>query len=379
MKVLIVGGTGLISTHITQQLLTRGDEVVHYNRGRRGEGFGGIRFDRPVRTIVGDRTRHTEFERQMAEAGRWDCVIDMLAFSPADAESAIRAFKGLTRHLIFCSTVDVYAHPRPAGALPYREDAPQFGRNRYASDKVACERILNQAHARGDFRLTIIRPAATYAEGADILDSLRGRKTYVDRLRKGKPIIVHGDGQSLWPSCHAIDVARAFVNAADNPVSFGRSYHVSGEEFLTWNQHHQTVARAIGAPEPKLVHIPTDVLAGLLPSATPADAAHWTLTNFQFNNIFDNAAARADLGFRYSVTWEQGARRLVDWLDAHDRVEDSDVDHFDDNLITAWEKLRAALEREWTATARHAAPKRRASGRTARRVIRRKPHAAGKS
>jgi nucleoside-diphosphate-sugar epimerase len=361
MNILIIGGTGLISTRITQQLLARGDRVTHYNRGQRGAGFGGILFAAPVETLIGDRTRYADFERQMAEAGRWDCVIDMVAYTPADAESAARAFKGRAGHYIFCSTVDVYAHPHPAGALPYREDAPQFGRNGYAADKVACERILNAAAARGDLTLTIIRPAATYAEGAGILDSLRGRKTYVDRLRKGKPIVVHGDGQSLWPSCHADDVARAFVNAAGNVAAYGRSFHTTGEEFLTWNQHHQTVARAIGAPEPELVHIPTDVLAGLLPSATLADAAHWTLTNFQFNNIFDNAAARSDLGFRYTVPWARGAKLLVDWLDANGRIEDSDLDRFDDNLIATWAKQRQALQREWTATAQRAPRKPRKS------------------
>jgi nucleoside-diphosphate-sugar epimerase len=350
-NILILGGTGLISTRITQQLLARGDDVMHYNRGQRGAGFGGVQFDRPVKTITGDRKDFGAFEQQMADAandGEWDCVMDMIGFAPAEAESDVRAFKGRTKHFIFCSTVDVYAHPQPDGALPYREDAPQFGRNQYAADKVKCEAILNQAHARCDLNVTIIRPAATYAEGAGILDSLRGRRTYVDRLRKGKPIIVHGDGQSLWTSCHAIDVARAFVNAAGNPASFGKSYHTTGEEFWTWNQHHQIVARAIGAPEPKLVHIPTDALAQLLPSASLGDAVHWTLTNFQYNNIYDNAAARTDLGFRYTISWAEGAKRLVDWLDAHGRIENSDDDHFDDNLIAAWDKALEAMKQGWT-------------------------------
>lgn len=351
MRILILGGTGLISTRITQQLLERGDDVTHYNRGRRNSGFGGIQFDRPVKTIIGDRKDVAVFERQMVEAEEWDCVMDMIGFTLDDAESDVRAFRGRAKHFIFCSTVDVYAHPQPDGALPYREDAPQFGRNQYAADKVKCEAILNGAHARGDLNVTIIRPAATYAEGAGILDSLRGRRTYVDRLRKGKPIIVHGDGQSLWASCHAIDVARAFVNAVANPVSFGKSYHTTGEEFWTWDQHHQIVARAIGAPEPTLVHIPTDTLAHLLPSNSLSDAAHWTLTNFQFNNIFDNSAARADLDFRYTIPWADGARRLVDWLDAHDRIENSDDDHFDDSLIAAWERACATMKREWTKTA----------------------------
>ena len=348
MKILIIGGTGLISTRITEQLLVRGDDVWHVNRGKRNTGFGGITFERDVPTITADRTDYAAFEKQMQNAGPWDCVMDMVGFLPADAESAIRAFAGRCNHYIFCSTVDVYAHPQPQGALPYREDTPQFGRNEYAANKVECERVLRVAHQRGEINVTIMRPAATYAEGAGILDSLRGRKTLIDRIRKGKPIVVHGDGQSLWCSCHAVDVARAFVNAAGNAKTFGKAYHTTGEEFLTWNQHLQIVAEAIGAPEPRFIHMPTDVLAKLLPSDTLADAAHWTLTNFQFNNIFDNSAAKNDLGFRYTVRWEAGARLLVDWLDANGMVANSDDDHFDDNLITAWEHLCDDLQHAWT-------------------------------
>lgn len=348
MSILIIGGTGLISTRITQQLLARGDDVRHVNRGRRGAGFGGIAFERDVPTITADRTDYAAFEKRMHGAGAWDCVIDMVGFTPADAESAIRAFQGRCEHFIFCSTVDVYAHPHPQGALPYREDAPQGARNPYAAGKVECERIFRRAHQRGDLNVTVIRPAYTYAEGAGILDSLRGRKTLIDRIRKGRPIVMHGDGQSLWCSCHAGDVARAFVNAVGNAKAFGKSYHVTGEECITWNQHLEFVAAAIGAPEPRFVHIPTDVLAKLLPSETLADAAHWTLTNFQFNNIFDNSAAKADLGFRYTVRWEEGARRLVRWLDANGMVANSDADHFDDNLIAAWEQLRDDLQHAWT-------------------------------
>jgi nucleoside-diphosphate-sugar epimerase len=344
MKILILGGTGLISTRITQQLRARGDDVWQYNRGKRGLGFGGLAIDAAVTTVVGDRKDVAGFEAQMKALPDFDCVMDMIGFTPEDAASDARAFAGRCGHFIFCSTVDVYAHPHPTGGLPYREDVPQFGRNQYAADKVQCEAILGAAHARGDLALTVIRPAATYAEGAGILDSLRGRPTYIDRLRKGKPIIVHGDGQSLWCSCHADDVARAFVNAAGNPLAFGKSYHATGEEYLTWNQHHQIVARAIGAPEPRFVHIPTDTLARMLPSGQLSDAAHWTLTNFQFNNIFDNAAAKRDLDFRYTVPWSEGARRLVAWLDAHGRVADSDADVFDDALIARWERLSAGLE-----------------------------------
>jgi nucleoside-diphosphate-sugar epimerase len=342
MNILLLGGTGLISTRITRQLLTRGDRVWHFNRGKRGSGFGGEALIGEVNTVVGDR-HDAGFAAQMKALPMFDCVMDMIGFTPEDAEMDARTFAGRCDHFIFCSTVDVYAHPHPSGELPYREDAPQAGLNQYAADKVACEAILRAAHAKGNLNLTIIRPAATYAEGAGILNSLRGRPTHVDRLRKGKPIIVHGDGQSLWCSCHADDVARAFVNAAGNPIAFGKSYHTTGEEFVTWNQHHQIVAMAIGAPPPVLVHIPTHVLARMLPSVTLADAAHWTLTNFQFNNIFDNTSAKRDLGFRYTVRWAEGAKRLVDWLDANGGIANSDEDPFDDAIIATWQRASEPL------------------------------------
>ena len=343
MQILILGGTGQISTQITSQLLARGDEVWHFNRGKRSLGFGGVTFSGNIHSLIGDRKQYAAFEAQMQAAPKFDCVIDMIGFTPEEAESAIRAFEGRTAHYIFCSTVDVYAHPHPHGTLPYRENAPQHGRNQYAADKVASEAILVAAHTQGKINLTIIRPSATYAEGAGILDSLRGRPTYIDRLRKGKPIIVHGDGQSLWCSCHASDVSAAFVNATGNPASFGKSYHTTGNEFFTWNQYHEIVAQAIGAPKPQFVHIPTDVLAHILPSDTLNDAAHWTKTNFQFNNIFDNRAARDDLGFRQTISWHDGAKRLVKWLDANNRIANSDEDPFDDQIIAQWNVLIGSL------------------------------------
>src|SRR4029079_17455520 len=109
---------------------------------------------------------------------------------------------------------------------------------------------------------------------------------YLDRLRRGKPIVVHGDGSSFWGSCHADDVARAFEGAAGNQATIGRSYHATGEEWLTWDQHHALVAEAIGAPPPTIVHIPTDALSRLAPVRTAV-----VEENFQFNNIFDNTAA----------------------------------------------------------------------------------------
>jgi nucleoside-diphosphate-sugar epimerase len=136
-------------------------------------------------------------------------------------------------------------------------------------------------------------------------------------------------------------VARAFVAAAGQPHTFGKSYHTPGEEWMTWDVYHQRVAEALGAPKPTLVHIPTDLLARLAPKRAGIIAE-----NFQFSNIFDAAAARADLGFQYTIPWVEGVRRMAAWLDAHGRIESSDADPFEDRLIDTWRRLGARLGEE---------------------------------
>ncbi len=328
MKILLIGGTGLISASITRFLLERGDEVTHYNRGQ----LDLYPAPSDVRQIHGDRTNHAAFERQMAEAGTFDCVIDIVGYAPEDAESAVRAFRGRVGQFIFCSTVDVYL--KPASRYPYTEDERYGGLNTYSSNKVKCEQILRAAYERGDFPLTIIRPAYTYGEGRGPLNPFGGGTAYVDRIRKGKPIVVHGDGSSLWTACHRDDVANAFVAAAGQERTIGKAYHTPGEEWMTWNTYHQRVAEALDAPAPTLVHIPTDRLVQVAPQR-----ANIIAENFQFNNIFDTTGARTDLGFRPAVSWAEGVRHMVAWLDAHGRVEDSDADPFEDRIIDTWWRL----------------------------------------
>ena len=330
MRILIIGGTGLISTAITRRLLERGDRVTLYNRGQRE-----VRFAGEVERIQGDRCDDRAFTAQMAQAGPFDAVIDMVCYAPGEAENVVRALRGRTGQYVFCSTVDVYR--KPAGRNPVQEGEPRGPRNHYGRGKARCEEILMAAHEGGDLAVTIIRPAHTYGEGGGIIHSLGWGTYFLDRVRRGRPVIVHGDGSSLWVSCHIDDVAQAFVAALGNPRAFGRAYHVTGEEWQTWDRYHRGVAEALGAPEPRLVHIPTDLLARVT-----ADAGACA-DNFCFNNIFDNSAARADLGFRYTVPWVEGVRRTVAWLDAHGRIEDSDRYPQYDRIVAAWERLSAGM------------------------------------
>jgi nucleoside-diphosphate-sugar epimerase len=327
MKVLIVGGTGLISTALTRQLLERGDEVTLYNRGQTE-----ARVPPGATTIRGDRTDAPAFEARLQAGPRYDCVIDMICFLPAEAESLVRAVRGKTDHLIVCSTVDVFE--RPARTYPIPDDHPLGGVSRYGQDKARCEAVLLAAHRRGDVPVSVLRPAQTYGEGRDFIHVFGRSPGTWKRLRQGRPVIVHGDGSGLWVACHIDDVARAFVGAAGNGAAFGRAYNVAGEEVMTWDQYTERAAEGLGAPPPRIVHVPTEVLARIVPRR-----ARIVVENFRFPNLFDTANARRDLGFRYTVPFVEGVRRTAAWLDERGLIAASDGDPWQDRVIEAWRRL----------------------------------------
>jgi nucleoside-diphosphate-sugar epimerase len=337
MRVLIVGGTGLISTGITRQLVEADHEVVLYNRGETD-----ARVPDAVESIRGDRTEFDRFERQMAEAGSFDAVIDMVCYTPEEAHSAVRAFDGVTDHYVFCSTIDVYR--RPVENMPVTEDAARYPpTSDYGEGKARAEDVFTSAHDEDGFPVTIIRPWHTYGEGGTILHSLGYDTRYVDRIRRGLPIVVHGDGTSVWAPCHRDDVARAFVNAVGDESTVGEAYHVTSEQNMTFNQYHRRVAEALDAPEPELVHIPTDVLTAVAPDRTDSLVKH-----FQYSTVFDNSKAKADLDYEYTIPWKEGVRRTVSWLDERDRIEDADEDPFYDRIVDAWREHNREVVAELT-------------------------------
>lgn len=331
MRVLIIGGTGLISTPITRLLAQQGAEVSVFNRANHPESL-----PPGVRQIVGDRTDHPAFERQMGELGHFDCVIDMVCYQPAEALSLLRAFGGRVGQLMVCSTVDVYQ--KPPSAYPIAENTPRRpSPSSYPQNKAKLEAVLWQAADRG-LPLTVLRPAHTYAQRGWLLSSLSPQPVYLERLRRGRPIVVHGDGSSLWCSCWAEDVAQAFVQAVGNPRALGRAYNLAGGEWMTWDQMHLAVAEALGVPLPELVPIPTNLLSVLAPKR-----AHLAAVNFRYNNLFDSGAAKADLGFVQTVGFAEGCRRTVAWLEAQGLLKQYQDDGLEDRVIAAWARGSQAM------------------------------------
>lgn len=322
MDVLIIGGTGLISTEITRQLVDAGHDVTCFTRGETDADVPGS-----VEFVHGDRDDHERFAAQVADLDV-DCVIDMVCFGPEQAERAVDAFAGDIEQYVFTSTIDVYS--RPLDTNPVTEDAPREPpTSEYGENKAAAEDVFTEAD--GDaFAVTIIRPWSTYGDQGPVLHTF-GDGTYVlDRIRKGKPIVVHGDGTSLWGPCHREDVSRAFVNAVGTERAYGETYHVTSEEVITWNQYYGIVADALDAPDPELVHIPTEQLLEVDP-----ERRHLLENHTYYSTVFDNAKARRDLDFEYTVSFSEGVSRAIEWLESNDEIEPWDSER-DDEIIAVW-------------------------------------------
>ena len=327
MRILVLGGTGKISTPLTRMLLDRGDDVTLVNRGQRPNPFGSR-----VRVVTADRADIPAFEATVRRAGTFDAVVDMIGFHPEEVEATARTFAGRCAQYVFCSTVDVYQRPSPT--YPYREGDARMALSPYGRNKIACEQVLERAHADGAFMVTLLRPAHTYDDTGFIHHALGRSTSLLNRMRRGKPVIVHGDGQSLWVAAHADDVAAGFVGAIGNARACGRTYNLAGEEWLTWDAYHRLVADVLGAPPPDLVHIPTDLLVRIAPRAGATCAA-----NFRYPNIHDVTAAQADLGYRYTIPVRRGFAAVVAHLDAHGGITDADTEPWYDAIIDAWRTM----------------------------------------
>ncbi len=330
MRVLIIGGTGLISTAIVDQLLERGDDVTIFNRG-----LSPVRFSHAARvsTLRGDRHDFAAFEAQMHAATahqRFDAVIDMVAFAPAEAESLLRAFTGRVAQIVVCSTVCVYGGPMTR--LPAADDEPHRPVTKYGHNKSAIERTLLAANGRDGLHTTVLRPSFTTGEGHTLGSAVMFDDTTLDRLRQGRPIVVHDDGRTPWAIAHVSDVARGFVGALLNEKAYGQAYHLTSDEHTTWDGVYQAMSAAAGSRSP-FVHIPTEWLADVAPHRSVG-----IKFIYQYGSIFDNGKAARDLGFRTTVPLVDTFRRQIAWMEANNKVVPAADDLFQDLLIEAFEK-----------------------------------------
>ena len=325
MKALFIGGTGIISSACSQLAVERGIDLTLFNRGQTTR--------RPIpdgaRLIRGD-IRDPEAARRALAGQTFDVVADFVAFTPEQVQLDVDLFRGRTGQYIFISSASAYQ--KPLAGLPITESTPLANPFwAYSRAKIACEDLLVKVYRDDGFPMTIVRPSHTYDRTMLPMD---GGYTVIDRMRKGKKVVIHGDGTSLWVLTHHQDLARAFVGLLGNPHAIGESFHITSDELLTWNQIYDLLARAAGTAL-RPVHVPSEGIAayqrawgdGLL-----GDKAH--------SVIFDNTKIkRAVPGWVATIPFAQGAREIMAWHDADParQAVDPATDTLLDQIIAAYQ------------------------------------------
>jgi nucleoside-diphosphate-sugar epimerase len=306
VKALFIGGTGFISTAVSRQAVAQGVELYLLNRGLRGApppGAHGLSAD------IND----PEAVRAALRGLRFDAVVNWIAYTPEDIERDLSLFKGRVGQYVFISSAAAYQKP-PAHYVITEETPLANPFWDYARGKIACEERLSRARAEEGFPATVVRPSHTYETNFPVAVGGGGTYTLADRMRKGLPVIVHGDGTSLWTLTHAEDFARGFLGLLGNAEAVGQSFHITSDEVLTWGQIYRTIADALGV-EANVLHVPSDFIARAVPRL--AGTLHG---DKKWSAVFDNGKIRKFVpGFRAAVPFSEGIRRTLAWFEADER------------------------------------------------------------
>lgn len=328
MRVCVVGGTGNISTSIVRLLLELGHEVVCFNRGRSGPVPEG------ASVIVGDRADKETFESRM-QAEKFDAAIDMICFNREQAESSLRAFRGVG-HFIHCSTVTTYGIR--FDYLPVTEDHPRRPITDYGRNKVAADDVYLEAYYRERFPVTIIKPSTTYGPKMGLLRQVAWDFSWLDRIRKSKPIVVCGDGNALHSFLHVDDAALGFVHVLGKEHTIGQTYNLVPRGFTPWADHHRTAMRVLGR-EVELVGVP---LADLLACNVPNVGICRDI--FAHNTIYSAEKLFRDVPeYQPRISLEAGMAHVIEAMERAGRIPNSDEIEWEDRLIAAQRKVRDAF------------------------------------
>lgn len=328
MKILFIGGTGFISTAVSRMAIERGMELYLLNRGiRSSEIPGSIQ-------LTGD-IHHPESMRNALKDLKFDVVVDWIAFTPEDLERDLQVFRGRTKQFVFISSASAYQKPPVKYVItestPLKNPYWDYSRN-----KIACEELLMKAYREEDFPVTIVRPSYTYNTYLPVAIGGFGCYTLADRMLKGKPIIVHGDGSSLWVNTHAEDFAKGFLGLIGNEKAIGQAFHITSDEVLTWNQIYQTIADELGV-EAKMIYIPSDFIVKEVPRLTGD-----LLGDKTWSSVFDNSKIKSFVPeFQATVSFREGIRRTLEWFAADEKRQriDEVVNREMDQIIEAYNKV----------------------------------------
>lgn len=332
MNILFIGGTGLISSACSELGLEHKHEMILLNRG--------VSVQYPVedgaRHLLGDVHGDEDQLTRLLAGYHFDCVVDWIAYTVEDVERDLRLFCGRTDQFVFISSASAYQKP-PQHYLITEQTPLDNPFWEYSRNKIACEERLMRAYREQNFPVTIVRPSLTYGPSQIPLcvGSWQHPYTVIDRMKKGKKIIVPGDGSSLWVCTWNGDFARGFLGLLGNPQAIGEAYHITSDEVLTWNQIYQEVGKALGV-DLKMVHVPSDLIAAYDPEALGS------LIGDKANSVvFDNRKIKQLVPeFVCTVPWSEGVRRTIAWYESHPskRTIDQPMNKNWDDLLSVYER-----------------------------------------
>jgi nucleoside-diphosphate-sugar epimerase len=325
-KVLFIGGTGVISTSCVYEAVRQGLDITVLNRGNPSVR----QLPAGVSVVTGDVSNPEQVRAAIGDTD-FDVVVNWVNFTPEQVQRDLELFSGRVGQYVFISSASAYQ--TPPTRMPVIESTPLKNPYwQYSRNKIACEELLITAYREDDFPATIVRPSHTYDQTKV---PFNGGWTTVERMRAGKPVVVHGDGTSLWTLTHSRDFAVAFTGMLGRAEAIGEAYHITSDEAPSWNQIYHWVAEAAGVDEPQLVHVPSDVIMANDPdwgAALIGDKAN--------TMIFDNSKIKSLVpAFGQSmIPYRQGISEVIAWFDAHPdhKIIDEKMNSLMDRLIEAY-------------------------------------------
>jgi len=323
LRALIIGGNGIISSSVSRLAVARGFDVTVVNRG--------LSQTRPplvgVRHLTGEASDAASIDAAIGTES-FDVVANFRSFLPEQVAGDIELFAGRTGQYLYISSASAYQ--KPVAHLPITESTPLKNSYwQYSRDKIASEDALVAAYRSADFPATIVRPSHTYDE---TLIPIEGGWTVIDRMRRGLPVVVHGDGTSLWTLTHARDFAVGFVGLMGNPVAVGDVFQITSDFVYPWDAIYRMLGAATGV-EPKLVHVASETIAAAIPDWGPG-----MIGDKMHSVVFDNSKLRSVVpDFNPTTTFAEGAREIVAWYDADEtrRSVDAELNAKLDALIAS--------------------------------------------
>lgn len=325
MKILILGGTGVISRQIVAQAVQAKHDVTVFNRGIKAAAI-----PEGVTVVLGDRKDTADFEAKMQELSV-DVVIDMISFNIADVKQMLALFGDRCKQYIVTSSSSAY--DRPYKSHPVSEDKEQLTMDdsfAYGFNKAEMDRYLQSQMGKYSAAITIIRPCLTFGEGSGTVGTFRQNRNIGRRIAQGKPVVMVGEGVIPWTFTFSPDLAKAYVLACGNEKTYNDCFHVTNTEVVVWEDLYRAIGKVVGK-EPNFVYISSATLRKIYPSV----CTHLNYEKVHYAVLSNEKIQKAIPEYQPQISLQQGMQDLMDWWEEVDFPYDDEKDKIEDDICAA--------------------------------------------